>query len=193
MASIMRFDQWEDSNGVPVLNGTGLAIPSSALPAGSIIAVKSAIFDGTQSASLAAGGNVAITGLSITHEVANPANKLIITGSIGVLGNSAEQGQGGLAVNDGSGFIAVGASPGSRTAVSTGGRSASGAGSSEVAIGFSTCFVHTPGAGSKTYTLHAFNVRGDTRTVYVNRTNGDTNAGQSPRGISSLVIQEVAV
>jgi len=42
MASVMRFDQWQDSNGTPVLDGTGLAIPASALPAGSILQVVSA-------------------------------------------------------------------------------------------------------------------------------------------------------
>jgi hypothetical protein len=37
MASVVRFDKWEDSEGNPVLDGTGLSIPSSALPAGSIL------------------------------------------------------------------------------------------------------------------------------------------------------------
>jgi hypothetical protein len=35
----MRFDEWQDSNGVPVLDGTNLAIPSGALPAGTILQV----------------------------------------------------------------------------------------------------------------------------------------------------------
>jgi hypothetical protein len=43
MSSILRFDEWQDSNGVPVLDvSSGLSVPSSALPAGSILQVVSA-------------------------------------------------------------------------------------------------------------------------------------------------------
>lgn len=41
MASTLRFDNWEDSNGTPILDGSNLAIPSSALPTGSILQVVS--------------------------------------------------------------------------------------------------------------------------------------------------------
>jgi hypothetical protein len=42
MASTLRFDNWEDSNGTPILDGSNLAIPSSAMPTGSILQVVSA-------------------------------------------------------------------------------------------------------------------------------------------------------
>lgn len=44
MASTLRFDNWEDSNGTPILDGTNLALPSSALPAGTVLQVVSTTY-----------------------------------------------------------------------------------------------------------------------------------------------------
>ncbi len=51
---------------IDVASGSQLTQP------GMIVDVKSAIFTGTQTASVASGADVAVTDLSITHEVANP-------------------------------------------------------------------------------------------------------------------------
>ena len=55
----------------------------------------------------------------------------------------------------------------------------------------SISFVHTPGTGSKTYTVRAIALV--TGTVYINRSLSDSDAASRPRAVSSLVIQEVAV
>mgnify|MGYP000052234226 CR=1 FL=1 len=41
MSSVMRFDEWQDSNGVSLLDGSGgsLTVPSGFLPAGSVLQV----------------------------------------------------------------------------------------------------------------------------------------------------------
>jgi hypothetical protein len=55
------------------------AVAAGLSAAGGLVDVKSAIFTGTQTGSVAAGGSLAITDLSITHEVADASNKLIIS------------------------------------------------------------------------------------------------------------------
>ena len=158
--------------------------------AGGLVAVKSAIFTGTQTASVTAGNNVAVTDLTITHEVADASNKLVILAMLGVAANSALRGQTSLAVHDGTNLIGAGAVASNRTSLTAGGTPSSGTGNF-VAIGRAATFVHTPGAGSKTYTVRAVNQSQFTNTVFVNRNEADTDNGDSPRGASSLVIMEV--
>jgi hypothetical protein len=161
------------------------------LPSGTIVDVKSAIFTGTQTNSTAAGGSFAITGLSISHAVASASNLLIISGFVGAAGESLGFGAVGIAVFDGTDFIATGASPGSRTAVTAGAATTGTADVNVVASNPAFTIVHAPGAGSKTYSLHAFNAQTSTQTVSINRQPNDNNAANRVRTVSSLVIQEV--
>jgi len=177
-----------DDDVVEVFDGSVFA----PISAGGLVEVKSALFTGTQSASVTAGSNVAVTDLSITHEVANASNKLIISAFFGAAAHTEGTGRVGIAVHDGSGLIAVGDSPGSRVAVTAGGL-ISGTGTTSVVTMPSVTFVHTPGAGSKTYTVRALNVDTSTDTLYINRGQSDLNAANHPRAVSSLVIQEVSV
>jgi len=179
------YNDGDSSQWIAAVGGT---VPSQ----GKIIAVKDAIFTGTQSASVTGGSNVAVTDLSITHEVANASNKLIISAFLGAASNDIGFGNVGLAVHDGTGLIAVGASPGSRAAVTAGGATV-GTGSETIATMPSVTFVHTPGAGSKTYTVRAININTATDTVHINRAESDTDVGTRFRAVSSLVIQEVSV
>jgi hypothetical protein len=178
----------KDTNAVEKYDGAAFVNVDT----GKIIEVKHAIFTGTQDTSLALGANVAVTDLSITHEVADPANKLIITAFLGAAGNSQGFGNTPIAIHDGTGFIGVGASPGSRIAVGAGGFTAGAAGN-YVTSNPNLCFVHTPGSGSKTYQVRAFNTSDGTRTIYVNRSAIDTNSASFTRTVSALVIQEVSV
>ena len=166
------------------------ALPS--FPVGKILQVKSAIFTGTQTASVAARGNVAITDLSITHEVADSANKLIISAFIGVAANSVGRANTGIAVHDGTELIAIGDADGVRTQVTSGGFQTVNTANYVVSWPSAT-FVHTPGAGSKTYTLRAINIASTTETVYINRSATNDNDSGRSLGVSSLVIQEVSV
>ena len=172
---------------IDVASGSKLRQP------GQIIAVESVLKTDTFSASVAAGGNVAVTDLSITHEVEDASNKLLITAFFGLASSSNARGRLGLAVHDGSALIGVGDSAGSRTPVSAGGQ-ISTSDNSAVAIMPSVTFVHTPGAGSKTYTVRAVCLESTSaNTLYVNRTEGDDDSSSRPRAVSGLVIQEVSV
>ena len=169
------------------------AVAAGLSAAGGLVEVKTAIYTGVQSASVTAGSNVAVTNVSITHEVADAANTLIISGFIGTAASSENQGNVGIAVDDGSGLIGVGGAAGSRTRVTAGGYVAP-SGDTFVVTMPSFTFLHTPGAGSKTYTLRAVNISSSTRTIYINQSAVDaTDAASRPRGVSSLVIQEVKV
>jgi hypothetical protein len=163
---------------------------------GGLVAVKSALFTGTQVVSSVSGGaNFAVTDLSITHEVANPANKLIISAFFGAAAHTEGLGNVGIAIHDGSGLIAVGDTAGSRSRVSAGGNNqGTGVANSNTVVGKpSITFVHTPGAGSKTYTVRAISISDSVHTLYINRTQIDGDAAERPRAVSSLVIQEVSV
>jgi len=168
------------------------AIDSGLDAAGGLVAVKHALFTGTQTNSTAGGANFAVTDLSITHEVADAANSLIITATLGVAANSGDTGRVGVAVDDGSGLVGAGTASGSRTVLSAGGRPDDG-GNTQITASLSTTFVITPGSGSKTYTVRCVNLETTTKTLFVNRAEGDADSEGSPRGISSLVIQEVKV
>ena len=161
--------------------------------AGGLVAVKSAIFTGTQTDSVTAGSNVAVTDLEITHAVADPANKLIISAFLGAAGSTGTAAQVGIAVHDGSGLIAIGVAEGVRTRVTAGGL-VDQAGGAQVVTMPSVTFVHTPNTtDSKTYTVRAINIRVDTETLFINRAQSDTDSADRVRAVSSLVIQEVKV
>ena len=179
---------YDDGTSAQWVAAVGGTVPSQ----GKIIAVKDALFTGTQTASVASQGNVAVTDLSITHEVANASNKLIISAFLGIAATSETQGQVGLAIHDGTSLIAIGDTAGNRNRTTAGGL-VDFAGGNLVVTMPSVTFVHTPGAGSKTYTVRALNLRDATKTLYINRSQLDTDVIDSPRGVSSIVIQEVAV
>jgi hypothetical protein len=179
----------EDQDVVEVYDGSAFKT------VGGLVAVKSALKTDTFTASVGAGGNVAVTDLSITHEVSDPANRLIISAFFGAAANSNQAGNVGIAVHDGTGLIAVGDAGADQTQVTAGGFiSQTGAGNAPLVVSMpSATFVHTPGTGSKTYTVRALNVDDTTRTVYINRAESDVSSESRPRAVSSLVIQEVAV
>jgi len=158
-----------------------------------LVEVKSALFTGTQTNSTAAGADFAITDLSITHEVADASNKLIISGFVGMAGKTASSlAEVGVAVHDGSSLINIATSPGSRVPVTAGGNIATNA-STYIVTMPSFTYVHTPGSGSKTYTLRAINIGSGTATITINRSGADSNNNTYSRGVSGLVIQEVKV
>ena len=171
---------------------SAFAVAAALDAAGGLVAVKSAIFTGTQVASVTAGENLTVTDLTITHEVADPANKLIISAFIGAAASSVGVGNVGLAVHDGTGLIAIGDADGSRTRLTAGGYLSDAPGSL-IATMPSVTFVHIPGSGSKTYTVRAINIRTSTETLYINRPENNDNNLNRARAVSSLVIQEVKV
>jgi hypothetical protein len=172
------------------------AVAAGLSAAGGLVAVKSALFTGTQTNSTTAGANFAVTDLTITHAVAEAGNKLIISAYLGAAGSSNSRGNVGIAVMDGSTLIAVGAADGFRTPVGAGGSvQGTGVSNSDLVVTMpSVTFVYEPADDtSRTYTVRAISIAVDTATIYINRSQNDGNAASGPRGTSALVIQEVKV
>jgi hypothetical protein len=178
---------------IDVASGSTLDLSAGAvLPAGSIIAVKHALFTGTQSASVASASNVAVTDLSITHTLADASNKLIISAYFGVAASSGGYARVGIAVADDGTLIGVGDAAGSRTRVAAGGHVAANTASFLVTMP-SVTFVYQPGdTSSHTYTVRAINLNTATSTLHINRAEGDSDSASQSRGSSGFVIQEVA-
>ena len=177
----------KDTNAVEKYDGAAF------LPVGGLVATKNVLKTDTFTASVTAGNNVSVTGLSITHTMQNANNKLIISAFFGVAANSNGRGQTAIAVADGGTLIGIGDTDGTRVRLGSGGPSDQ-AGGNVVTTQPSVTFVYLPAdTASHTYTVEAINAWDATNTIYVNRNQVDTNSSSSPRGASGLVIQEVAV
>ena len=158
-----------------------------------LVAVKHALFTGTQTNSTATGANFAVTNLSITHTLADASNKLIISAYFGAAGNSDGFGNVGIAVADDGTLIAIGDADGSRTRVGAGGVISPTVNGANVTMP-SVTFVYEPGdTASHTYTVRAINIRTNTQTLYINRSQSDTDNASLSRASSGFVIQEVKV
>ena len=161
--------------------------------AGGLVAVKSALFTGTQTASVTASNNVAVTNLSITHTLADAANKLIISAYLGAAGSTARESQVGIAVADDGTLIGIGDADGTRTRVGAGGPVSATSGTFVVSMP-SVTFVYQPGdTASHTFTVRAINIRTTTETLFINRSELDSADAGAARASSGFVIQEVTV
>ena len=182
-----------DEGRLEVYDGTDWVEPAPPAPPQNLVAVKSAIFTGTQVESVTGGNNVTVTDLEITHALADAGNKLIISAFFGAAGNSIGGGNVGIAVHDGTALIGVGATAGSRVSVGAGGYTAAGT-STSVTAAPSVTFVHAPqDVASRTFTVRAINIRSTTQTVFINRQQADGDSGENVRSVSAFVIQEVKV
>ena len=170
------------------------AIDAGLDAAGGLVAVKHALFTGTQTNSTAQGADFAVTDLSITHTLANSANKLIIMATLGLAANGDNRGGVGIKMLDGSTLIGGGAAAGNRTPVTVANARLSGTGDSDVGAAVTATFVYEPGdTASHTYALHASNTTTSTQTIYINRPEGDQDQPYTARAASSLVMMEVKV
>jgi hypothetical protein len=164
-----------------------LAIAAGLDIAGGLIEVKTAVKDNAFSASVTTGASTDITGLSITHEPADSANRLILLAQIGASGVPGTS----IAFYDGTSLLGIGQSSGSRTRIASGVRGLDTTGNAHVPQ--SLMLVHTPGAGSKTYTVRVINADTSTQTLYVNRTVGNLNDARGVSAASTFTLMEVKV
>ena len=169
------------------------AIDSGLDATGGLVAVKHALFTGTQTNSTAAGANFAVTDLSITHTLSSASNKLIISAYLGAAASTANVGRVAISVADDGTLIGVGDAASNRTQVGAGGRVDDG-GNDEIVTMPSVTFVYEPGdTASHTYTVRAINIASSTYTIYINRDETDIDTSAYPRASSGFVIQEVKV
>jgi hypothetical protein len=160
--------------------------------AGGLVEMKHVVKTNTFSASLTTGENAAVTDLSITHEVADVANKLVLIASLGVVGSSDGLARTGVAFHDGTGLIGIGDAEGNRTRVGAGGQNFFDV-STGARNALHLTLVHVPGAGSKTYTVRLVNPSTSTITHYAGRNHNDGNDAGTTRGASTFVLMEVRV
>jgi hypothetical protein len=164
-------------------------VDSAVASAGGLVAVKHALFTGTQATSLAAGASAAVTSLSITHSTAAATNKVVLFYTLGTISNSENSERVGVRLLADSTDVIQGDAEGSRPRIFTGGGPSGDSRSSDTGIA-----VHSPGTTDPvTYTVHILNAQTLTLTLYVNRTNGNNNDVRGSRGASTLTLMEVKV
>jgi len=193
MASTMRFDNWQTTDGTSIAttNASGdITFAGAVAGAGKILQVVSTTKTDTFSASLASGADTAITGLSATITPTSTTSKIL------VMFQAA-----GARANDlpyffvrlyrGATEIGSGATASNHTSVIQ----ASGIVATDTtAIGpLSGHFLDSPATTSATtYALHAANAGTSTHTYYVNRSQDDIDAANFPRTSSSITLLEVS-
>jgi hypothetical protein len=187
MSSVMRFDEWQDSNGVPVLNGAG-----GNLALGKILQVVSTTKTDTQvSSSIGSGATVAISGLSASITPSSTSSKIFVTATISAtfsVASAAFSRACAFQILRGGSVVGVGAADGSRNRVS----GASGT-SFATGLSMSQAFLDAPASSSElTYTVNMVNIDDQTATIYVNRGTSDTNSSVSGRSASTITLMEVA-
>jgi hypothetical protein len=169
------------------------AVAAGLSAAAGLVAVKHALFTGTQTNSTAAGANFAVTDLSITHTLADAANKLIISAYFGAAGSSDGRGNVGIAVADDGTLINIGDTSGDRTRVSAGGFIAANTLNIVMTMP-SITFVYEPGdTAAHTFTVRAINIDSTTNTIFINRTDQNLDDEFEISATAGLVIQEVRV
>ena len=158
-----------------------------------LVAVKTAITTSTQTNSTAAGGSFDITGLSITHAVADAAHKVILMGYT-VAGTDYGRSSVGCAFYDGSSLLGLGNANGNRTRVAVAKTDDAKDNNNYGVANLSLHLVHTPGSTSSvTYTMRAINVGTGTNTVTINRPSANDDAAYTPAASSVLTLMEVRV
>lgn len=169
-----------------------LAVAAGLSAAGGLVEVKSVLKTDIFSVSLAGGADALITDLTISHAVADAANKVLVYVNCGMTAGANFQQHGIALAFDGT-LVQVATATGSRQALGSAfWTNANSVGSGGFSIGFH--YVVSPGdTSSHTYAAHLQNGRSDTRTYFVNRATVDTDAGDNARASSSIIIMEIKV
>lgn len=162
------------------------------VPSGSIVDVKQVLKTDTFSASLATGASTTVTGLSITHTMQNASNKLLLTMNIGSVANSGGNNLGHFWIEDDGTPIGIGDAAGSRIRISAGTYLFAGTTADYIGQQVTHNVLHSPGdTASHTYTVEIANST-VAQTIYVNRTEADTDNIYQARAVSSITLMEIA-
>jgi len=177
-----------DTNLVRIWNGTAWkTLAYSDYTSGSVIQVASTTKTDTFSSSLASAATAEVTGLTVSITPTSTASKIYVSAT--VYGRNSNQNGFQASLARGGTLINTPASAGSRTV-------AGGAGSAPDAAHVSPVhlqFLDSPATtSSTTYSVYVHNSDVGTRTVYVNRTENDTNAVDHVRTSSVITVMEIA-
>lgn len=185
--STLRVDNVTDLGDDPVV--TAGVVAGGALPAGSILQVVSVAKTDTFSASVAGGGNVAVTGLTASITPISTSSKILALVSVS---GSSNRGAGlaGIILTRGGTPIGVGDTAGSRSSLSA---QTVGLNDNNAIANATTVFSDSPSTvSSVTYAVNVHNDSSVSRTIYVNRSNSDTDASYVARTASYITLMEVA-
>jgi hypothetical protein len=174
---------------LPATSGTivtsASSLTTSQLPAGTILQVLSTTKSDTFS-SATTGSWIDVTGLTVSITPASVSNKIMVFARITGTGTPGVTRQHVRLVRD-STAISVGDASGSRLQVS----SNELFGLADDYRGSITTYLDSPSSSSSiTYKLQVRNGNGN-GTIYVNRTDGNTNFDYIPLGTSSITVMEV--
>jgi hypothetical protein len=171
-----------DSDEVEVFDGSVY----KAVGPGKILQVVSTTKTDTSSASMAAGASAA-TGLSVSITPSSTSNKILVRVSVNMAHEATFRPA--LTLKRGSTAIAIAASAGSRTSVSSSGQTDDANG----LLAISQEFLDSPSSTSSlTYSVDFTNVSGLTRTLYLNRAETDTDGVGTGRAVYTITLMEVA-
>jgi hypothetical protein len=154
-----------------------------------VLQVVSTTKTDTFSAAVATGSSTAITGLSVAITPSATTSNILVLAFVPMAISIADSGP-YLTLYRGATPIGVGASPGSRQAVTTAMMGNSNLGTIGSA---SLCFLDSPATTSATtYSVNISHSSGLTRTLSVNRSNDDTNSSPFARAVASITVLEIS-
>lgn len=193
MASTMRFDNWQTTDGTSIAttNASGdITFAGGVTGAGKILQVVSDSKLNVFSASVASAATADITGLAVTITPSSTSSKIYLSGM--VYGSSGGLYFVAIDITRNGTNIIVPSSPSSRTPALSGARS-EGASGTYAMNGLPIAIIDEPASTSAlTYQVRVVNPSSSTRSMYINRNVDDTNIDDTPRAISFLIAMEVA-
>jgi hypothetical protein len=174
----------KDTNSTEYYSGSAwVAISGSSVQ--KVAQVLSTIKTDTFSASITAGSNAAVTGLSQTITPSASTSKVLIT--LTMSGYGANSGQFGGFIARSTTPIGIGDAAGSRIRVGS-----STYASPDHLGNITMTFLDSPATTSAvTYNAYVVNIQPTTRTVYVNRNETDTDAQDRTRPSSTITVMEI--
>jgi len=191
MASILRFDNWQNSDGTSIATTDASGnISFAGAGAGKILQVVSTTKTDTFSASLAGFASTAVTGLTATITPSSTASKILVISTVVAAESWGPTGSSAYSLTRDGTPIAQPASPGSRLPLTTLNYSVTGA---TVIQGGTAVYLDSPASTSSLiYGVSLFNTLSSTETVYVNRADSDTDAATRRRTVSTITVMEVS-
>jgi hypothetical protein len=153
---------------------------------GKVAQVLSTTKTDTFSASIASGASTAVTGISVTITPTSASSKILVL--LQIHSNSGNHNGGAVAIANGSTLLNLGDSAGSRLRAGAAQSSADAGHLANMIIQY----LDSPATTSAvTYNAYALNPDTSTRTVYVNRSETDTDSKPFIRAASNITVMEI--
>jgi len=159
---------------------------------GGVLQVVSTTKTDTFSASTASGAFTAVTGLSAAITPSATSSKILVRVTlVGASSRDSGAGMGDFRIKRDSTAIAIGDAAGSRARLS--GAALVSVGYALGIVGSSAEVLDTPSSTSAiTYSVDIYNSSSSTETLYVNRTDNNSDSATRPRAVSTITLMEVA-